>query len=114
MRKLSETRSTIDGCQAKLNKRFDQVRQIMQTLENYGISDKDYEHYQGYNDRPAYGLAHNLERAKEEDIEEALDLCAVLDSLKQPKRWLFSRKPSDQTTLAMLKRLMLKYYSIVG
>lgn len=43
MRKLSETRRTIDESQALLNKRYDQVRTIMKTLENYGISDSDFE-----------------------------------------------------------------------
>lgn len=43
MRKLSKTRRTIDESQAMLNKHYDQVRIIMKTLENYGISDSDFE-----------------------------------------------------------------------
>lgn len=97
MRKLSETRRTIDESQALLNKRYDQVRTIIKTLENSG-----------------YKLAATLEMAKEEDIVEALDLCSVLESLKQPKRWFFSRRPSDQTTMAMVNRLMRLYWVIAG
>ena len=111
MRKLSETRSTIDESQAMLNKRYDQVRIIIKTLDDYGITDRDFEQFQS-KCSPAYKLAASLEMAKEEDIIEALDLCSVLNSLKQPKRWFFSRRPSDQTTMAMVKRLMKLYWSI--
>lgn len=114
MRKLSETRRTIDESQALLNKRYDQVRTIMKTLENYGISDSDFEQFKGHQYNSGYKLAATLEMAKEEDIIEALDLCSVLDSLKQPKRWIFSRRPSDQTTMAMVKRLMRLYWVIAG
>lgn len=113
MRKLSETRSTIDESQAMLNKRYDQVRTIMKTLDDYGITDRDFEQFQS-KCSPAYKLAATLEMAKEEDIVEALDLCSVLESLKQPKRWLFSRRPSDQTTMAMVNRLMRLYWVIAG
>lgn len=114
MRKLSETRRTIDESQALLNKRYDQVRTIMKTLENYGISDSDFEQFKGHQYDSGYKLAATLEMAKEEDIVEALDLCSVLESLKQPKRWFFSRRPSDQTIKSMTIQLMKLYWSIAG
>lgn len=114
MRKLSETKRTIDESQAKLNKRYDELRQILKTFEAYGITDKDFENFQGYKFTPAYNLAASLERAKQEDIDEALDLCSILDSLQQPKKWLFKRMPADKTTEALLNRLKLCYYGIVG
>ena len=92
MRKLSETRNTIDESQAMLNKRYDQVRTIMKTLENLGISDSDFEQFKGHQYNSGFGLAATLEQAKEEDIVEALDLCSALESLNQPNRWHFSRR----------------------
>ena len=113
MRKLSETRSTIDESQDMLNKRYDQVPTIIKTLDDYGITARDFEQFQS-KCSPGNNLAASLERAKEEDIVEALDLCAVLNSLKQPKRWLFSRRPSEQTIKSMVKRLMGLYWLIAG
>ena len=114
MIKLSDTRRHIDDSQAMLNKRYDQVRTIMKTLDDYGVTDSDYESINGHQYNSGYKLAATLEMAKEEDIVEALDLCSVLDSLKQPKRWIFSRRPSDQTIKAMPLQLMRLYWSIAG
>lgn len=114
MRKLSETKHTIADSQKELNKRYGYLQTILNTLENYGVTDKDFENYQCFNDKPAYGLAHDLESAKPESFKQALDLCAILDSAKQPKRWLFSRRPSDQTTKALINQLKLLYHRIAG
>ena len=114
MRKLSETKRTIDESQAKLNKRYDELRQILKTFEAYGITDKDFEDFQGYKYAAANNLAASLEKAKQQDIDEALDLCEILDSVQQPSRWRFRRKPNDATTEALIKQLKLKYCAIVG
>lgn len=115
MRKISETRQTIDECQATLNKRFDQLRTIVKTLESNGVTDKDFESYPRYSHKPAYPLAASLEGADSQKIAEALDICTILNSASEAKHfWRFKRKPTDETTQALLNRLMLLYYAIAG
>lgn len=114
MRKLSETRRTIDDSQETLNKRYNQLRRILKTFEAYGVTDKDFEDFAGYKFAAANNLAASLEKAKVQDIDEALDLCEILDSVQQPSRWRFRRKPNDATTESLLKQLKLKYCAIVG
>lgn len=114
MIKLSDTRRNINDSQAMLNRRYDQVRTIIKTLENLGISDSDFEQFKGHQYNSGFGLAATLEQAKEEDIVEALDLCSALESLNQPNRWHFSRRPSEQTIKAMTLQLMRLYWSIAG
>lgn len=115
MRRISETRQTIDECQATLNKRFDQLRIMVETLESNGVTDKDFESYPRYGHKPAYSLAASLEGADSQKIAEALDICAILNSASGTKPfWRFKRKPTDETTQALLNRLMLLYYAIAG
>ncbi|MBR6092457.1 MAG: hypothetical protein IKQ09_06545 [Bacteroidales bacterium] len=75
-----------------LNRRYDQVRIIIKTLDDYGITDRDFEQFKGHQYNSGFRLAATFEQAKEEDIVEALDLCSALESLNQPNRWHFSRR----------------------
>lgn len=97
-----------------MNKRFEIVRNIIATLEKYGVTDGDFEQFKGSQYNSGYKLAATLEAAKQEDIDEAIDLCSILNSLDQPRGWLFRRKPSDETTKALVRRLQRAYWIIAG
>lgn len=115
MRKPSKVRKLIDDNQKSVNERFDILRKILDTLNRYGVKDEDFQGYPTYRSEPeVYYIASQLEQAKQEKIDEAIDLCEVLNSSQQPKRWIFRRKPSDTTTQALVNQLKRCYFSIVG
>lgn len=114
MRKPSQARSQISDTRELINSRLDSLQVIVDTLEANGVSDEYFKSSPLYDHAPAYKLAASLERAKEEDIKEAIDLCNILNSIDKPSRWRFRRKPTDETTKALLSRLSSLYYSIAG
>ncbi len=104
----------LDDNQKRLNERYDQLRTILETLQALGVTDKDFDIFPLHDMESSYHIAAALEKASDSDIDEALDLCDVFNSMNDSRRWPFRRRPKDQTTKALIHRLMTLYLSITG
>lgn len=114
MRKPSRVRKIIDDSQSRLNERYDNVRKILDTLEKYGVKDEDFASYPLYDCNKSDNIAGDIDRAEQKWFDEALDLCNVLNSLEQPRKWPFRKRPKDQTVQSIVNQLMKCYCGIVG
>ena len=114
MKKPSRVKRILDDSQATLNKRYDQLRTILDTLTAFGVADKDFNKFPLHDLESNYNIASSLEKAEEKDIEEAMDLCNVLNSINDKSRWPFKRRPKDNTTKALVDRIMTLYVTITG
>lgn len=114
MRSLRHTDKKLEATRDLINKRFDQLRAIVDTLNRFGVTDDELRDAPNGTHTPMRGLAGSLEVADEESMAMAMDLCNILNSSEQPSRWRFRRKPKEETTQALLRQLIVYYGIIAG
>ncbi|MBO5824398.1 MAG: hypothetical protein J6Q93_05510 [Prevotella sp.] len=114
MKKPSKVKRILDDSQATIIRRYDQLRTILDTLAAFGVTDKDFDKFPLHNLESNYNIASSLESAEEKDIEEAIDLCNVLNSINDESRWPFKRRLKDKTTKTLVDRVMTLYVTITG
>lgn len=114
MRRLSEVKRTLDESQKTINEYFDQLKIVVDTLDKFGVTDDSMKHpldRSNFYDGASGSLVECLSRGGG-CLKEAVDLCNVLNSMEQPKKWgIFKRKPTDETVQSILRRIISLFFS---
>ena len=114
----SVTLESIDESQKNIIKKLDDLKNICQVFNDYGVTDKDYvkEYAKDTHSQNSFNLVYLL-KTNSKQLEEATGLVEAIKAsdFKPYKSWwdkTFRKKPVDETLQAFLNRLLALYVEI--